>query len=314
VKSLPPNDCRAALPTVKQSFEALTALTLTNCSRCRRGFFFTPSTWQQTQIRLFYKSYPRLAWQGAETARQAFQQQQAADAFSAAAGKTTEHSLLFFDLRQAIQTFYLRACFTMSNDSVSAGLPAMPARLEKVRLNPNAGIVLEKRYFKKDADGSSLEEGRELFWRVAAAIASEESKYAGSPYKTDQLAKEFYDLMTSWKFLPNSPTLMNAGTALGQLSACFVLPVGDSIEEIFDAVKHAAMIHKSGGGTGFCLFPHPPQRQPGGFYRRRGFRPLVVSAHIQHRHRANQAGRHAARRQHGHHARGPSGYHGLHQG
>ncbi len=141
----------------------------------------------------------------------------------------------------------------MSNDSVSAGLPAMPARLEKVRLNPNAGIVLEKRYFKKDADGSSLEEGRELFWRVAAAIASEESKYAGSPYKTDQLAKEFYDLMTSWKFLPNSPTLMNAGTALGQLSACFVLPVGDSIEEIFDAVKHAAMIHKSGGGTGFSF-------------------------------------------------------------
>ncbi len=141
----------------------------------------------------------------------------------------------------------------MSKDSVSAGLPAMPAKLEKVRLNPNAEIVLEKRYFKKDANDSSLEGGRELFWRVAAAIASEESKYPNSPYKTDQLAKEFYDLMTSWKFLPNSPTLMNAGTALGQLSACFVLPVGDSIEEIFDAVKHAAMIHKSGGGTGFSF-------------------------------------------------------------
>ena len=129
----------------------------------------------------------------------------------------------------------------------------MPAKLEKVRLNPNAEIVLEKRYFKKDANGSFLEGGRELFWRVAAAIALEESKYPNSPYKTDQLAKEFYDLMTSWKFLPNSPTLMNAGTALGQLSACFVLPVGDSIEEIFDAVKHAAMIHKSGGGTGFSF-------------------------------------------------------------
>ena len=141
----------------------------------------------------------------------------------------------------------------MSKDSVSSGLPAMPAKLEKVRLNPNAEIVLEKRYFKKDANGSFLEGGRELFWRVAAAIALEESKYPNSPYKTDQLAKEFYDLMTSWKFLPNSPTLMNAGTALGQLSACFVLPVGDSIEEIFDAVKHAAMIHKSGGGTGFSF-------------------------------------------------------------
>ena len=131
--------------------------------------------------------------------------------------------------------------------------PSMPSNLKELKLNPNAEIVLSKRYFKKDEDDNPLEAGRELFWRVASAIAFEEEKYPQSPYKAGELAKEFYEMMTSWKFLPNSPTLMNAGTKLGQLSACFVLPVGDSIEEIFDAVKHAAMIHKSGGGTGFSF-------------------------------------------------------------
>ncbi len=94
---------------------------------------------------------------------------------------------------------------------------------------------------------------KELFWRVASAIAEEEGKYENSSCKPAVLAREFYDLMTSYRFLPNSPTLMNAGTGLGQLAACFVLPVEDTIEGIFDAVKHAAMIHKSGGGTGFSF-------------------------------------------------------------
>jgi ribonucleoside-diphosphate reductase alpha chain len=131
-------------------------------------------------------------------------------------------------------------------------LPA-PADLPDVALNPNAAVVLAKRYYRKGASGEQLEDARDMFWRVASAIAAEETKYEASTWKHEDLAREFYDLMTGWRFLPNSPTLMNAGTDLGQLSACFVLPVGDSIEEIFDAVKHAAMIHKSGGGTGFSF-------------------------------------------------------------
>ncbi len=129
----------------------------------------------------------------------------------------------------------------------------IPKKLPAVELNANADVVLSKRYFLKGEDGTPLEDARGLLWRVASAIALEEEKYEKSPYKALDLAREFFDVMSALKFLPNSPTLMNAGTNLGQLSACFVLPVGDSIEEIFDAVKHAAMIHKSGGGTGFSF-------------------------------------------------------------
>ncbi len=129
----------------------------------------------------------------------------------------------------------------------------MPKNLPQPQLKPNTDVVLQKRYLRKSLDGQFSESPRDLFWRVASAIAAEEGKYEGSSREPESLAREFYDLMTSWKFLPNSPTLMNAGTELGQLSACFVLPVGDSIEEIFDAVKFAAMIHKSGGGTGFSF-------------------------------------------------------------
>jgi len=129
-----------------------------------------------------------------------------------------------------------------------------PADLPLVDVNPNAAVVLTKRYYLKGPNSEILEDAQDMFWRIASSIASEEKKYsAASPWKVQDLARSFYDMMTSWRFLPNSPTLMNAGTGLGQLSACFVLPVGDSIEEIFDAVKHAAMIHKSGGGTGFSF-------------------------------------------------------------
>jgi ribonucleoside-diphosphate reductase alpha chain len=132
-------------------------------------------------------------------------------------------------------------------------LMPMPADLPDVTLNDNAKVVLTRRYLRKGPDGIPYETPKELFWRVAASIARHEEAFKGGKGKAAKLAREFYDLLTSFRFLPNSPTLMNAGTDLGQLAACFVLPVGDSIEEIFDAVKHAALIHKSGGGTGFSF-------------------------------------------------------------
>jgi len=135
----------------------------------------------------------------------------------------------------------------------AADLPLMPADLPDVVLNDNAKVVLARRYLRKDAEGKPYELPRELFWRVAAKIAAQEANFKGGKSKVAARAREYYDLLTSFKFLPNSPTLMNAGTDLGQLAACFVLPVGDSIEQIFDAVKHAALIHKSGGGTGFSF-------------------------------------------------------------
>ena len=129
----------------------------------------------------------------------------------------------------------------------------MPADLPDVTLNPNAELVLRKRYQRKGLDGTPIESPKEMFWRVAASIASMEKNYPASPWKPGDLAHSFYSMMTEYDFLPNSPTLMNAGTELGQLAACFVLPVGDSMDEIFDAVKNAALIHKSGGGTGFSF-------------------------------------------------------------
>ncbi len=128
-----------------------------------------------------------------------------------------------------------------------------PKNLLPLDINDNAELVLSKRYYRRDADGKIVENAEGMLWRVASSVAIEEEKYEKSSVKAQDLAADFYNLMAEWKFLPNSPTLMNAGSKLGQLSACFVLPVGDSIEEIFDAVKYAAMIHKSGGGTGFSF-------------------------------------------------------------
>ncbi len=128
-----------------------------------------------------------------------------------------------------------------------------PKNLAPAHLSENAELVLSKRYYHKDDAGKCIETATDLFWRVASSIAEEEKKYATSSYEPAKLAEKFYSMMANGYFLPNSPTLMNAGSKLGQLSACFVLPVGDSIEEIFDAIKYAAMIHKSGGGTGFSF-------------------------------------------------------------
>ncbi len=121
-----------------------------------------------------------------------------------------------------------------------------------LRLSQNALTVLERRYLKRDSQGQVIETPEEMFRRVAQHIASVETSY--DPRADASFWEEkFYQLMTSLEFLPNSPTLMNSGRELGQLSACFVIPIEDSMESIFDAVKYTALIHKSGGGTGFSF-------------------------------------------------------------
>ncbi len=121
-----------------------------------------------------------------------------------------------------------------------------------LHLSTNAKTVLERRYLKKDVDGRLKETPVQMFHRVANHIAQAELQY-DEKADVQEVAGQFYSLMTQFKFLPNSPTLMNAGRRLGQLAACFVLPVEDSMEGIFSSLKNAAIIHKSGGGTGFSF-------------------------------------------------------------
>ncbi|MDH3422353.1 MAG: vitamin B12-dependent ribonucleotide reductase, partial [Gemmatimonadota bacterium] len=133
----------------------------------------------------------------------------------------------------------------------------LPEDLPKAELTENARLVLARRYLKKDAEGDPTEEPEVMFWRVARTIAEVDAGYGASAAAVDEVARQFYDLMINGKFEPNSPTLMNAGRPLGQLSACFVLPVDDALSNgqsgIYDTLKSMALVHQSGGGTGFSF-------------------------------------------------------------
>ncbi len=124
-------------------------------------------------------------------------------------------------------------------------------------LSQNARTVLAKRYLIKNEKGASVEQPEDLFWRVATVVAEADRRYGATDEQVEQQAREFYALMTQRRFEPNSPTLMNAGRPLGQLSACFVLPVADALSNhkdgIYDTLASMALIHQSGGGTGFSF-------------------------------------------------------------
>jgi len=124
--------------------------------------------------------------------------------------------------------------------------------MESLCLTPQAITILEKRYLKKDAQGKVIESPEEMFWRVARNVAEAERFY-GNRTSPEELSEVFFRMMASLNFLPNSPCLMNAGRDLQQLAACFVLPVEDSLDAIFETVKQTALIHQSGGGTGFSF-------------------------------------------------------------
>ena len=144
------------------------------------------------------------------------------------------------------------------SQAITTGLVAEEAvagstEYQQPELSDNALSVLSARYLIRDEAENCIESPADLFLRVARTVAAAEVVHNPNTTDREEWEQRFYSLMASGKFMPNSPTLMNAGREMGMLSACFVLPVGDSIDEIFNSIKHTALIQKAGGGTGFAF-------------------------------------------------------------
>lgn len=133
---------------------------------------------------------------------------------------------------------------------------------DNLHFSTQALKVLERRYLLKDSEGNPLESPKQMLWRVARNIAEADKSYGADKEQREKTAQEFYQMMADTKFLPNSPTLMNAGTKVQQLSSCFVLPIEDTMEGIFGSLKDAALIHQSGSGTGFSFSRLRPKGDP----------------------------------------------------
>ena len=158
--------------------------------------------------------------------------------------RLTLESLIFPPYEKIKEDIYKKA----------GSIPEIPKDLKKGIWTQQAIKVLQERYLMKDGKGKVIETPEEMCWRVSWEIASAEARWGKTRKEVMGVAKDYYNLLTKHEFLPNSPTLMNAGTGNNlQYSACFVIPVEDSIEGIFDALKYQALIHKTGGGTGFSF-------------------------------------------------------------
>ena len=163
-------------------------------------------------------------------------------------GKRVKSQLMFDKSLDSVQAVRQRV-----SAALTAGGIAQLVGGRSTELTENAKVVLKRRYLSKDREGNILEDADGLFRRVALNLSKADIIYGASEETRQATEDEFYQVMRRLEVLPNSPTLMNAGRELQQLSACFVLPVEDSLESIFDGVRRTALIHKSGGGTGFSF-------------------------------------------------------------
>ena len=182
-----------------------------------------------------------------------------------------------------------------------------------INLSENSVKVLEKRYLRRDYDGSLLETPAGMFYRVAYHIAQVEAEHGGDAAGA---ARTFYDLLAECRFFPNSPTFTGAGTPLGQLAACFVLPIDDDMgkesDGIFSTLRVAALIQQTGGGNGFSFTPPAPQERSRPYLGRPRHRPGRLLARLRPGLWRDRPGRQPARGQHGRAARGPSGHRRVH--